>query len=202
MAKPPATDGAKTLERLEQAQIQATFSHQEQTERVAALAGQVRYMEAVVDRFIRRRDHLLAAGEENPDEARQAAELAATAERLRKGAQSALHSLAEPLTAASERSRKSAELLTRIRSAVIKLKGATRSLELVRLEKEKREALADLERTSMASLQQLGQAKTPVGVSTFVPPEVAQPNIESYVREVTLLAYEAEALADLQREYM
>ncbi|MCC3272250.1 hypothetical protein MUK71_15085 [Arthrobacter zhangbolii] len=155
-------------------------------------------MTSVVERFTRRRDHLLAAGEENPGEAGQAAELASTAERLRKNAEGTQQWLADRIEPASEQARKAADLVVRIDAAAKKLEQAMHRLELASLEKANRERLADLERISVARLHQLGRAKPGPRTGSLVPPPLAQSGLDTYVRDVTRLAYEAEALADLQ----
>lgn len=193
----PADDA---LARLQEARTEAEHARREQEECRYALTAQLLYVTTVVERFTRRRDHLLAAGEENPVEAGQAAGLAGTAERLRKSAEGTLQWLAEPLETASERARKAADLVVRIDAAAKKLEEAMHRLELARLEKANRERLADLERTSVARLQQLGQAKPGARSGNLVPPALAQSGLDTYVRDVTRLAYEAEALADLQLE--
>ena len=197
--KSSASPAEDILARLHTAQNRAAAAQQENEERKSALAGQIGHVERVVERFTRRRNQLLAAGEENPAEARQAAELAATAERLRKEAQRSLSILAEALSAAAERGRKSAEPVERIDAVTTRLTDAMKSLELVRLKRADQKRFADLERASMVSLQQLGKAAKPAHYGTFVEPEAADPGIENHVREVTRLIYEAEALADLQR---
>ena len=169
-------------------------------ERRAALNGQIRQTEKIISRFTRRRDHLLTAGEENPGESRQAAELAATADRLRKDAEHSLRALNGFLVVATAQSRKSAELVERIDVSMNRLADAVKNLELVRLERASRERIAELERTSIAELQQLGRGTRTARPGTLVQSEASDPGIDDYVREVTRLTYEAEALADLQRE--
>lgn len=197
-ATPPVDDA---LMRLQEARTRAEATHRDNKERETSLAGQSLHLKAVVDRLTRRRDHLLAAGEENPGESRQAAELAATAARLRDGANRSLVTLRELLSAAADKSRDSKELMERIDAATVRLHDAVRSLGLARLERENRERLANLERTSMATLQQLGRVNTQTRPGVPVPPEAAEQGLDEYVREVTRLTYEAEALADLQREF-
>ncbi|MCC3265912.1 hypothetical protein [Arthrobacter gengyunqii] len=197
---PAALPVDDALIRLQEARTRAEATHRENKEREASLAGQFLHLKAVVDRLTRRRENLQAAGEENPGESRQAAELAATASRLRDGANRSLDTLRELLSAAADKSRDSEELMERIDAAAVRLQDAIRSLGLARLERENRERLANLERTSMASLQQLGRVNTQARPGVPVPPEAADPGLDDYVREVTRLTYEAEALADLLRE--
>lgn len=193
----PAED---TLVRLQAAQDRAKAAHRENVERKSALAGQVRHTERIVERFTRRRDQLLAAGEANGHAgAQQVAGLTATADRLRKQARNSLGILTEALAAATERCRKSSELVQRTDTAAAQLTNAVKNLELVRMERENRDRLADLERASMISLQQLGGGSKPARRGTFVEPDAADSTLDDCLREVTRLAYEAEALADLQR---
>lgn len=194
------TPSGDTMARLHEARSRAEAAHQQDDEHNAALAGQLRHVERIIDRLTRRRDHLLAAGEENPSEARQAAELAATAERLRKEAERSRRALASMLSAAAEGSRKSGERVKRIDAAAGRLEDAVKSLELVRLERASRERISELERTSLANLQQLGRTVKAPRPSAFLQSEAPDLEVDGYVREITRLTYEAEALAALQRK--
>lgn len=196
--KPEGTEAGAALARLHEARISAAAAHREAADRERALAGQIRYLDEVTARFVRRRDHLLAAAEASPPESRQAAELAGTAERLRQGVEYVRRGLTAPRGEAEARVQQAEAVLTRIDTAANRLTDAMKSLELVRLEQANRERLAELERTGFARLQQPGQPSPPPAAGPLA--GSSSVHFQAHVREVNRLAYEAEALADLQRE--
>lgn len=160
---------------------------------------QVRHLQDVESRFTRRRDHLLAAGEANPAESRQAAELAGTAERLRQGVETIRRRLGPSEERVAAQSKQTSGNLARIDAAINRLTEAIKSLELVKLEQANLERIRSVERSSLDRLAKLGGA---YGVQPAVEVTAAstQVDVDYRVREVNRLAYEAEALVELQRE--
>lgn len=189
-------DGALT--RLREARAAAAAAHRSAAEVQRDIAGSVRHLDTVAARFILRRDHLLTAAEADPEHSRPAAELAGTAERLRQGVERVRRGVAATLEEATARTAKAAAALERIDTAMTRLNDAMKSLELIRLERASKEQVSMIERAGFERLARLGNypALQPPAARTVH----KDPGLESHVREVTRLAYEAEALADLQRE--
>lgn len=169
-----------------------------QTE-ASRINGQVRHLLDVESRFTRRRDHFLAAGEAAPAESRQAAELAGTAERLRQGVEAIRKRLAPSEERVSTQAKKTADNLARIDKAITRLNDAMKSLELVKLEQANQERIKSVEQSSFDRLARLGGAYG-IQPATEVTVASTQVDVDYRVREVTRLAYEAEALVELQRE--
>lgn len=163
------------------------------------IIGQVRHLLDVESRFVRRRDHFLTAGETNPGESRQAAELAGTAERLRQGVETIRKRLAPSEERVSAQAKRTSDNLARIDMAINRLNDAMKSLELVKLEQASQERIKSIERISLDRLARLGGA---YGIQPAIEVTTAstQADVDYRIREVTRLAYEAEALVELQRE--
>lgn len=165
------------------------------------IEGQVRHLLDVESRFVRRRDHFLAAVEADPSQSRQAAELAATAERLRKDVERLRSSLETSMEPAAAQASRASSTLTRIDDAMFRLRKAMEALELLKVEEANRERMKALEQASLNRLSGLGGAagarSRPVEHERVA---TSQLDIDFRVREVTRLAHEAEALAELQRE--
>ncbi|MBO0898333.1 hypothetical protein [Arthrobacter sunyaminii] len=183
-------DEVRTVAAAEDARAQAEASR---------INGQVRHLLDVESRFVRRRDNFLTAGEANPAESRQAAELAATAERLRQGVEVIRKRLAPSEERVSAQTKKTSNNLARIDKAITRLNDAIKSLQLVKLEQADQERIKSVERSSFDSLAQLGGAYG-IQPATEVTAASTQVDVDYRVREVTRLAYEAEALVDLQKE--
>lgn len=190
------------MERLQGARVSAAAAHAAAVSEEQSLESRAHYLNDVISRFVRRRDHLLAAGEANPSESRQAAELATTAERLRQGVDVIRRRLIPFEENAANQTRTTAEALARIDAAMTKLTDAVKSLELVKLEQATKDRITAMERSSYDRLARLGSmpAALTVGQAPATNSNSQPVDIEFHVREVTRLAYEAEALADLQRE--
>lgn len=178
--------------------VAARENSQAQSE-VKRIDDQVRHMSEIESKFVRRRNHFLVAAERNPVEGRQAAELAGTAERLRLGIERLRKRLGTSREMASSQVERTQENLARIDTARNRLLDAIKSLELVKLEETNRARIRALEQSSFDQLSRLGSA---YGIASA--PEATsagtQVDVDDHVREVTRLAYEAEALVELQRE--
>ena len=178
--------------------VAARENSQAQSE-VKRIDDQIRHMSEIESKFVRRRNHFLAAAERNPAEGRQAAELAGTAERLRLGIEKLRKRLGITREMASSQAERTQGNLARIDTARNRLLDAIKSLELVELEEANRARIRALEQSSFDQLSRLGSA---YGIASA--PEASsagtQVDVDDHVREVTRLAYEAEALVELQRE--
>lgn len=198
-AKAGEDEAAAALEHLQAARHSAAAVQAEAQRRQAATAWQIQHADDVAARFVRRRNQLLEAGEANTAESRPAAELAGTAERLRRGIERIRSGLLAAHENAAAQARQAAADLARIDASLIRLADAMKSLELVKLEQASKNRLDELERSGFERLQQLGRSTAARG-QVPAPPGPAAVDVEFRVREVNRLAYEAEALADLQRE--
>lgn len=187
-----STDAESALERLKKARKPAAMVRTEAVAAERGIAWNIAYLDEVIPRFTRRRDHLLEAAEANPGESRQAAKLAGTAERMRQGLERARRGMSLSLEDARARAGRAEEALGRIDTAIELLADALKSLQLVRLEQEGNARIQALERSAYDRFARLGVAM-PVPADDHI-------DIDFHVREVTRPAYEAEALADLQRE--
>lgn len=195
------SDPRLALRHLDEVRVTAAAEDSAARAEAVRISDQIRKMSAVEAKFVRRRDHFQAAGERNPVEGRQAAELAGTAERLRLGIETLRKRLATSREMASSQVERTQENLGRIDTARNRLLDAIKSLELVELEEANRARIRALEQSSFDQLSRLGSA---YGIASA--PEVTaadtQVDVDYHVREVTRLAYEAEALVELQREHL
>lgn len=192
--KPALTEAERALEHLMETRIPAFSAYAEAAAEEERLGAQLVHLDTVASRFVRRRDHLRAAAEADPAQSRQAVELADTAERLRQGVGRLRKGLIASAETAAARTHKAAAAVARIDTALARLSDAVKSLELVKLEQANEQRLTALERS------RLDRAARP---SSLQPPGrtgAAPADLEFHVREVNRLAYEAEALAELQRE--
>lgn len=189
---PTGTDAESALARLRETRQPAAMMKTEAVTAVEGITWNIAYLDEVISRFVRRRDHLLEAAEANPGESRQAAKLAGTADRMRQGLERARSGMVLSLEENRARADRAEEALGRIDTAIERLADALKSLRLVRLEQEGNARIQALERTASDRFAMLG-----VSMPTASDDSV---DIDFHVREVTRLAYEAEALADLQRE--
>lgn len=192
IGSPTGMDAESALARLRETRQPAAMM---KTEAVAAADGitwNIEYLDEVITRFARRRDHLLAAAEANPGESRQAVKLAGTADRMRQGLERARGGMVHSLEENRARADRAEEALGRIDSAIELLADALKSLRLVRLEQEGDARIQALEQAAAERFPMFG-VSMPLAAADNV-------DIDFHVREVTRLAYEAEALADLQRE--
>lgn len=185
-------DAEAALERLKETRIPALQTKRETAAAEEAISWNVAHLDEVMSRFARRRDHLQAAAEANPGEARQAEKLAEAAERMRLGLERARRGMKYTLEDNKARAGKADETLARIDKAIERLAEAMQSLQLVELEQKSNARIRALERAANDRLAKLGVTMPPVSDD--------QVDVDFHVREVTRLAYEAEALADLQRE--
>lgn len=189
-------DGALT--RLREARAAAEAGHAAAADAARENAAMIRHLDAVAARFTLRRDHLQAAAESDPANSRPAAELASTAERLRQGVDRVRRGVVATGEEATEQMVKAAAALDRIDASMTRLNDAMKSLELIRLEQASRERVSKIEQAGFDRLARLGNS------AAFQPParrdSGLEVDLEFHVREVIRLAYEAEALADLQRE--
>ncbi|MDK1359182.1 hypothetical protein QNO00_02695 [Arthrobacter sp. zg-Y1219] len=187
------------LKHLEEVRTAAAAEDAVARAEASRINGQVLHLLDVESRFVRRRDHFLTAGEANPAESRQVAELAGTAERLRQGVEAIRKRLAPSEERVSAQAKKTSGNLARIDKAITRLNDAMKSLELVKLEQANQERIKSVERASFERLAQLGGAYG-IQPATEVTAASTQVDVDYRVREVTRLAYEAEALVELQRE--
>lgn len=189
------------MRRLERARIPAAQARRELTGQVKFLDRHLEYLADVAARFERRRDHLLAAVQAQPQDSEPAAELAGTAAALLADVEKARTEVAEARAAVKERHRGAAGIVSKIDAAAARLTEALAGLEQVRLEKENESRLRDLKRGYRERLQTLDQQTpdlAPAGLSP-VPASVTW-DLEGRVRDATRLTYEAEALAELRRD--
>lgn len=189
---PTGTDAESALARLRETRQPAAMMKTEAVTAVEGITWNIAYLDEVISRFVRRRDHLLEAAEANPGESRQAAKLAGTADRMRQGLERARSGMVLSLEENRARADRAEEALGRIDTAIERLADALKSLRLVRLEQEGNARIQALERTASDRFAMLGVSMPTVSDDSV--------DIDFHVREVTRLAYEAEALADLQRE--
>lgn len=193
------SDPRLALRHLDEVRVTAAAEDSAARAEAVRIGDQIRKMTAVEAKFVRRRDHFQAAGERHPSESRQALELAGTAERLRQGIEVLRRRLAPSEERASAQARHTAENLARIDMARNRLIDAINSLELVKLEEANRERIAALEQSSFDQLSRLGGAYG-IPPASEVTSASTQVEVDYRVREVKRLAYEAEALVELQRE--
>lgn len=189
------------MRRLERARIPAAQARRELTGQVKFLDKHLEYLADVAARFERRRDHLLAAVQAQPQDSEPAAELAGTAAALLADVEKARTEVAEARAAVKERHRGAAGIVAKIDAAAARLTEALAGLEQVRLEKENEARLRDLKRGYRERLQTLDQQApdlAPAGLSP-IPASVTW-DLEGRVRDATRLTYEAEALAELRRD--
>lgn len=194
-----SADPLEALNRLAEAKAVASKENTRAQSQVEEIFSRRQHLFEVESRFVRRRDHFLAAGEADPSQSSHAAELAATAERLRKDVERLLISLEAPKELALVRARRTSSALTRIVEASLRLDKAMKALDLLKVEEANRERLKALEQASYSRLAGLGgAARSRPAVSEAE--ATSQLEADFRVREVTRLAHEAEALAELQKE--
>lgn len=193
------SDPQRALKHLNEVRAVAVQEDSQARSEAKRIDDQIRHMSDIESRFARRRNHFLAAAERNPDEGRQATELAGTAERLRQGIETLRKRLEHSQELASFQAERTAENLARIDTARNRLVDAIKSLELVKLEEANRARIRALEQSSFDQLSRLGSAYG-IAPAAEVTSAGTQVDVDYRVREVTRLAYEAEALVELQRE--
>lgn len=186
------SDAEAALERLKETRIPVIQTKKEAAAAEEAIFWNIAHLDEVMSQFARRRDHLHAAAEANPGEARQAEKLADAAERMHLGLERARRGMKYTLEENRARAGKAEETLARIDKAIERLAEAMQSLKLVELEQQSNARIRALERAANERLAKLG-VTMPVSSEDQV-------DVDFHVREVTRLAYEAEALANLQRD--